>query len=39
MAKHRGRFKWKLYSKHKGNLILYWTDRNRNTDRHRAEPQ
>lgn len=25
MPKHRGRFKWKKYSRYKGNLKDYWT--------------
>jgi hypothetical protein len=37
MPKHSGKFKWKKYSKHKGNLIGYWTAKNRTTDRHRKE--
>jgi hypothetical protein len=35
MGKHTGRFKWKKYSKYRGNLQPYWTDKNRTTDRHR----
>ena len=30
-----GKFKWKKYSKHKGNLKDYWTNPKRFTDRHR----
>lgn len=36
--RHRGRFKWRKYSKHSGNLKDYWTNGRRTADRHRAEP-
>jgi 7-cyano-7-deazaguanine synthase len=35
--KHRGRFKWKKYSRHKGNLQDYWTDPRRKHERHRKQ--
>ena len=28
-VRHRGKFKWKLYSKYKGNLKGYWTNKDR----------
>ena len=35
MGKHRGRFKWKKYSRYKGALRQYWEDHKRMVDRHR----
>jgi hypothetical protein len=36
--KHRGKFKWKKYSKYSGNLRLFWTAKDRpDQTRHRAE--
>lgn len=35
MSRHRGRFKWKKYSRYKGNLRGYWTSKSRTTERHR----
>lgn len=35
--RHRGRFKWRKYSKYRGNLKDYWTNERRTTHRHRAE--
>jgi hypothetical protein len=37
MGKHQGRFKWKKYSRHKGNLQDYWCNPDRLWDRHRKE--
>lgn len=34
MGKHRGRFKWKKYSRYKGALRAYWEFKKRMTDRH-----
>jgi hypothetical protein len=35
MVKHRGKFKWKKYSKYSGNLKDYWTHPDRGHERHR----
>jgi hypothetical protein len=38
VAKHRGRFKWRKYSKHKGNLKRFWTAKDRpDVTRHRRQ--
>lgn len=29
MAKHRGRFRWKKYSRYKGNMRVFWTSKHR----------
>jgi hypothetical protein len=39
MAKHRGKFKWKKYSEHKGNLRDYWTRWDRTQGRHHKEEE
>jgi hypothetical protein len=35
LAKHRGKFKWKKYSRYSGNLRDYWTRPDRGHERHR----
>ncbi len=37
MGRHQGRFKWKKYSRHRGNLKDYWCNPDRLWDRHRKE--
>lgn len=34
-GKHRGRFKWKKYSRYNGNLRGYWIDPNREGEHHK----
>lgn len=36
-GRHRGRFKWKKYSRYNGNLRVYWTAKDRTTERHRRD--
>ena len=37
MSKHRGKFKWKKYSRYSGYLRYYWMSELRTTDRHRKD--
>jgi hypothetical protein len=37
MGRHHGKFRWKKYTKYKGNLRDYWTRSDRKGDRHRRD--
>lgn len=37
MAKHKGKFKWKKYSRYRGNLRYWWEWKGRMAE-HRLEP-